>query len=121
MRGGLRGPFSDSDAWCASASERGKVLFREIGCAVCHTPDMAGVEGVYSDFLLHRLDDRSRSGGAGGYRETPPVPLPEDYPLPEEWKTPPSGEWRIPPRICTTATPRPWSRRSGGIMAMPNP
>ena len=30
-----------------------------------------------------------RGGGAGGYRETPPVPLPEDYPLPEEWKTPP--------------------------------
>ncbi len=67
-------------------SERGKALFGAIGCAVCHTPDMAGVQGVYSDFLLHRLDDRSR--GAGGYRETPPVPLPEDYPLPEEWKTP---------------------------------
>ena len=50
---------------------------------------MAGVEGVYSDFLLHRLDDRSRGGGAGGYSETPPVPLPEEYPLPEEWKTPP--------------------------------
>jgi CxxC motif-containing protein (DUF1111 family) len=68
-------------------SQRGKALFREIGCAVCHTPDMAGVEGVYSDFLLHRLDDRSKGGG--GYRETPPVPLPEEYPLPEEWKTPP--------------------------------
>jgi mono/diheme cytochrome c family protein len=67
-------------------SERGKALFREIGCAVCHTPDVAGVEGVYSDFLLHRLDDRSRGSG---YRETPPAPLPEDYPLPEEWKTPP--------------------------------
>jgi CxxC motif-containing protein (DUF1111 family) len=47
---------------------------------------MAGVAGVYSDFLLHRLDDRSK--GASGYRETTPVPLPEDYPLPEEWKTP---------------------------------
>ncbi|MFO0889003.1 MAG: di-heme oxidoredictase family protein [Isosphaeraceae bacterium] len=70
-------------------SERGRALFGEIGCAACHTPDVAGVEGVYSDFLLHRLDDRSRGGGSGGYRETPPVPLPEDYPLPEEWKTPP--------------------------------
>jgi mono/diheme cytochrome c family protein len=67
-------------------SDRGKTLFREIGCAGCHTPDMAGVAGVYSDFLLHRLDDRSK--GASGYRETTPVPLPEDYPLPEEWKTP---------------------------------
>ncbi|WP_165235756.1 di-heme oxidoredictase family protein [Aquisphaera insulae] len=72
-----------------SRAERGKVLFAEIGCAACHTPDMAGVQGVYSDFLLHRLDDRSRGGsGGGGYSERPPVPLPEDYPLPEEWKTP---------------------------------
>lgn len=67
-------------------AERGKALFGEVGCAVCHIPDMAGVPGVYTDFLLHRLDDRSRSSG---YRETPPIPLPEEYPLPEEWKTPP--------------------------------
>jgi CxxC motif-containing protein (DUF1111 family) len=66
---------------------RGKALFGEVGCAACHVPDMAGVEGVYSDFLLHRLDDRSKGGG--GYRETLPVPFPEDHPLPEEWKTPP--------------------------------
>ncbi len=66
---------------------RGKALVREIGCVVCHTPDVAGVEGVYSDSLLHRLDDRSRGGGAVGYRETSPVPLPEEYPRPEEWKT----------------------------------
>ena len=36
-------------------------VFRQIGCAVCHTPDVGGVEGVYSDFLLHRLDDREGS------------------------------------------------------------
>jgi CxxC motif-containing protein (DUF1111 family) len=77
---------ADPDRRCRS--DRGKVLFSAIGCAVCHTPDWGGVEGVYSDFLLHRLDDRSRGRGAGGYRETPPAPLPEDYPLPEEWKTP---------------------------------
>jgi CxxC motif-containing protein (DUF1111 family) len=66
---------------------RGREVFRQIGCAVCHTPDMGGVEGVYSDFLLHRLDDRSKGGGA--YADAIPVPLPEDHPLPEEWKTPP--------------------------------
>ena len=48
---------------------------------------MGGVEGVYSDFLLHRLNDRTKN--QGGYAETPPVPLPEDHPLPDEWKTPP--------------------------------
>ena len=71
------------------ASERGKALFRGIGCAACHTPDLAGVEGIYSDFLLHRLDDRS--GGSSGYgpRSTPEVPLPAEHPTPDEWKTPP--------------------------------
>jgi CxxC motif-containing protein (DUF1111 family) len=66
-------------------AKRGKTLFATVGCVGCHTPDVGGVSGVYSDFLLHRLDHRDR----GGYRETPPVPLPEDFPLPEEWKTPP--------------------------------
>lgn len=73
------------------AAERGKALFRSVGCAACHTPDLAGVEGVYSDFLLHRLDDRSNGDGGGSYgpRSTPEVPLPVEHPLPEEWKTPP--------------------------------
>ena len=74
-----------SDLALRAQAERGKSLFREVGCAVCHTTDVGGVEAVYSDFLLHRLDDPTK----GGYRETPPVPLPEAYPLPEEWKTPP--------------------------------
>lgn len=70
-------------------ADRGKAVFREVGCAVCHTPDVGGVEGVYSDFLLHRLDGPKASAGGGGYAERPPVPLPDEYPLPEEWKTPP--------------------------------
>jgi mono/diheme cytochrome c family protein len=68
-------------------AERGKVLFGQIGCASCHTPDLGGVSGVYSDFLLHRVVDTSRL--PSGYSEVPPIPLPEDYPLPDEWKTPP--------------------------------
>jgi CxxC motif-containing protein (DUF1111 family) len=66
-------------------AEHGKALFSKVGCAICHTPNVGGVAGVYSDFMLHRLDDRDK----GGYKETPPVPLPEELPLPEEWKTPP--------------------------------
>jgi CxxC motif-containing protein (DUF1111 family) len=68
-------------------AERGKSVFSEVGCASCHVPDVGGVAGVYSDFLLHRLNDRTV--GRSGYRETPPVPLPEEEPQPEEWKTPP--------------------------------
>jgi len=66
---------------------RGKTLFEQIGCAVCHTPEIGGVTGIYSDFLLHRLT--SPGGDGGGYGEPEKVPLPDDHPLPDEWKTPP--------------------------------
>jgi CxxC motif-containing protein (DUF1111 family) len=66
---------------------RGQRLFDQIGCAICHIPDMGGVRGVYSDFLLHRIDDPDAS--AGNYGDASPVPLPEDHPRPDEWKTPP--------------------------------
>ena len=67
--------------------ERGKVVFGQVGCAICHTPDMGGVTGVYSDFLLHRV--AKPIGQGSGYSEVPPVPLPHDYPRDDEWKTPP--------------------------------
>ncbi len=75
-----------SDPSESARAGRGQSLFRQVGCADCHVPDLGGVAGVYSDFLLHRLNDRKSQGG---YAETPPVPLPEDHPLPDEWKTPP--------------------------------
>jgi CxxC motif-containing protein (DUF1111 family) len=65
----------------------GKTLFTQIGCAICHTPELGGVAGVYSDFLLHRVGVKSDEGR--GYAEVPVTPLPEDHPLPDEWKTPP--------------------------------
>jgi mono/diheme cytochrome c family protein len=68
-------------------AERGRALFGQVGCALCHTPDLGGVTGVYSDFLLHRVIDSAGQGG--GYTEQPNVPLPSDHPTPEEWKTPP--------------------------------
>jgi CxxC motif-containing protein (DUF1111 family) len=71
-------------------AERGQALFNQIGCAECHTPDVGEVTGVYTDFLLHRLDEQSLGGG-GGYgqpRDVPPVPLPDDSPVAEEWRTP---------------------------------
>ncbi len=73
----------------AQRTASGKALFKKIGCAVCHTPDLGGVEGIYSDFLLHRLDDQKNGGSGYGPKQTPAVPLPHEYPRPEEWKTPP--------------------------------
>ncbi|RUL85549.1 di-heme oxidoredictase family protein [Tautonia sociabilis] len=76
---------SPADPNARAEAERGRMLFDRIGCAVCHVPDLGGVAGVYSDFLLHRLVDRK-----GTYRQTlADVPLPREHPDPEEWKTPP--------------------------------
>jgi len=67
--------------------ERGRTLFGKIGCVACHTPEIGGVVGVYSDFLLHRVANPRDLGG--GYAEIPSTPLPDGHPLPDEWKTPP--------------------------------
>lgn len=68
----------------------GKELFHSVGCAICHVPNMGGVKGVYSDFLLYSLDDPSAA--VEGYGP-PPKQLnlperPEHLAKLEEWKTP---------------------------------
>lgn len=72
------GPRSD-------ASDRGRILFDETGCAACHTPELpvAGISGIHSiplhsDLLLHsmgsRLADGIAEGDAGGEEfRTPPL------------------------------------------------
>jgi CxxC motif-containing protein (DUF1111 family) len=63
-------------------AERGEAVFHKIGCATCHTPDLGGVQGVYSDFLLHRV-------GYYGGNSTPAGPVAAGDTLVDEWKTPP--------------------------------
>lgn len=70
----------------------GKQLFRTVGCADCHTPNLGSVEGIYSDQLLHRMGQPLEGGGS--YNEPPPPPRPDSPgsgqpPLPDEWRTPP--------------------------------
>jgi CxxC motif-containing protein (DUF1111 family) len=86
----------------------GEHLFEQVGCADCHVKQLATLDGVYSDFLLHDmgtdLSDRAaslpeivpgekvfdlRSGYSGGgfIRETPPKTLPCNCEV--EWRTPP--------------------------------
>lgn len=79
-----------ADAAGYAKAVRGKELFNSIGCAACHTPDLGGVKGVYSDFQLHVLDEPGVAGGSS-YGPEPPsdVPLPEDHPKDTEWRTPP--------------------------------
>jgi mono/diheme cytochrome c family protein len=74
-----------------AAAIRGKEVFSSVGCAICHTQDLGGVTGVYSDFLLHTVEgsDNPQTPG-GGYGDNPDeLPLPPDFPKASEWKTPP--------------------------------
>ncbi len=48
-----------SDAFGVASVHRGKMLFDEVGCNVCHVPDMMPADGVYSDFLLHDMGRES--------------------------------------------------------------
>jgi CxxC motif-containing protein (DUF1111 family) len=79
-----------ADPVAAEQSHAGKQLFRTIGCADCHTPDLGKVEGLYSDLLLHRMGQDLEGGGS--YNE-PPLPIPDGPPdansSPGEWRTPP--------------------------------
>jgi CxxC motif-containing protein (DUF1111 family) len=80
---------TDSTLPSPSVSE-GKLLFTKIGCADCHTPNMGGVEGLYSDLLLHDMGQPLEGGGS--YNDPPPSKpdgTPGDGPSPGEWRTPP--------------------------------
>jgi CxxC motif-containing protein (DUF1111 family) len=84
-----------------SARKAARSLFRSIGCAECHVEKLGGVEGIYSDLLLHamspELADTSSyaaflaadppaakvvPAGARAGRATRPAAV-------EEWRTPP--------------------------------
>jgi CxxC motif-containing protein (DUF1111 family) len=68
---------------------RGEKAFGEMGCAVCHTPNVGTVYGIYSDLLVHRMG--SDLVGEGSYNAPSPSEQgdPESTPLPDEWRTPP--------------------------------
>jgi CxxC motif-containing protein (DUF1111 family) len=68
-------------------SVAGKMVFSNIGCADCHTPNVGSVEGIYSDLLLHRMGQNLEGGGS--YNEARPEPEPSASPQPDEWRTPP--------------------------------
>ena len=71
-------------------AESGKGLFRGVGCADCHTPDLGSVQGIYSDLLLHRMGEKLEGGGS--YNDPPPSRpdfKPGEGPHPDEWRTPP--------------------------------
>jgi CxxC motif-containing protein (DUF1111 family) len=79
-----------ADSAAREQASAGKQAFLRIGCATCHTPDLASVEGIYSDLLLHHMGKDLVGGNA--YYE-PPHEVPQnpssEGPQPDEWRTPP--------------------------------
>ncbi len=75
-----------------STVEHGKDLFSTVGCAVCHVPNLGGVNGVYSDFLLYTIEDPPPPGSRNEYSDSPAIlnlpTRPDDEPKSSEWKTP---------------------------------
>jgi CxxC motif-containing protein (DUF1111 family) len=79
-----------ADAGRRSEVERGKALFRQVGCADCHKPDLGSVSGIYSDLLLHRMGQELQGGGSSyGGEEPPQDRAPSEDARPDEWRTPP--------------------------------
>jgi CxxC motif-containing protein (DUF1111 family) len=77
-----------TDATKADHAMAGKALFTNLGCAVCHLPDIGGIQGIYTDFLLHKMEDPIPGSGDGyGGPRRPDMPLPRGIPEPSEWKT----------------------------------
>jgi CxxC motif-containing protein (DUF1111 family) len=68
----------------ALAVEEGRNLFIEIGCAGCHSPSFAGIQGIYSDLLLHDMGQGLSSQGSY-YGSTVSTGAASQ----SEWRTPP--------------------------------
>jgi CxxC motif-containing protein (DUF1111 family) len=82
------------------AIKAGRNLFKSIGCAECHSPQLGGVENLYSDLLLHdlgrELSDTPAYRAFGATPAEQPVgravgerPRRASAASPDEWRTPP--------------------------------
>ena len=74
-----------TDSELRESVQRGEALFAKIGCADCHVPEIGGVDGIYTDFLLYSLEPAENAS----YRRELEVPLPDELPKLDEWQTPP--------------------------------
>ncbi len=91
-----------ADDRIASQIKAGEATFKTIGCATCHLPKLGGVDGIFSDLLLHDMgpalgdadtytvfaDEPRRAGGsepANPDRARPGT----DAASAREWRTPP--------------------------------
>lgn len=75
----------------SAETKRGARLFEKVGCTTCHAANVGGVDGIYSDLLLHDMGAAMADGGGYGGGNV----AAKD----REWRTPPlwgardSGPW----------------------------
>jgi CxxC motif-containing protein (DUF1111 family) len=86
----------------ARAASAGKTLFRLIGCAACHTPKLGGVDGIYSDLLVHEMNpELSDTGVYGAFQAGPGGAARAAVPVGQganaERTSAGLAEWRTPP------------------------
>ncbi len=58
--------------------ETGKRLFAQVGCADCHLPELDGVNGIYSDLLLHNMGHPLAGDARATYGAFVAQPPPEE-------------------------------------------
>lgn len=87
----LTRPESQAD----EQTKSGQRLFRDLDCAKCHVPNLGGIEGLYSDMLLHDMKPELRESGEyevfGTSRQTEPIQqnAKDDPTRSDEWRTAP--------------------------------
>jgi CxxC motif-containing protein (DUF1111 family) len=74
------------------AIERGRQLFRSVGCEGCHTAELGTIRGIYSDLLLHDLGPKLKDPSA--YYETVDDTGSSRGAGTSEWRTPPLWGFR---------------------------
>jgi CxxC motif-containing protein (DUF1111 family) len=76
-------------------------LFRSIGCAECHVEKLGGVEGVYTDLLLHAMSPELADTSTYGafLASEPPAArvIPAGARAARAARPPAEEEWRTPP------------------------
>lgn len=79
---------------------RGERVFESVGCADCHTPDVGGVTGIYTNFAIYNLEP---TGGVGDLLQDRTEETPRPYHDDSDWATDTDGDreqiwgWQTPP------------------------
>jgi CxxC motif-containing protein (DUF1111 family) len=69
--------------------ELGRQRFEEVGCGSCHRASLGGIEGLYSDLLLHEMGPELADATSSYRGQQEALPAHELAATAREWRTPP--------------------------------